>query len=199
MDGGGARRIPLGTEAGRPVVNRQVSLRLRSTDETRLVDEACAGSARARGELFRRHWDAAWARAYALTGRRADAEDVVQDAFERAFGALERFDRRASFRTWLLRIVTNRALDLLKGQRRQVPLGEHGVEWVDAVGRRGVLQGAVARLSPDRRLVVVMRYWLDLAPGEIAEHLGVPEGTVNSRLARALAELRSFLEVDDVA
>jgi len=176
-----------------------MSFRPRRADDARLVEEACSGSAGARGELFARHWDAAWARAYAVTGRRADAEDVVQDAFVRAFGALERFDRRASFRTWLLRIVTNRALDLLKSQRRLVSLGDHEVDWIDAAGRRGELQRAVARLPEERRLVVVMRYWLDMGPAEIAEQLGVPEGTVNSRLARALAELRGALEVDDVA
>ena len=167
-----------------------------------LVASARQGSPRARGMLFARHWDCAWARAYAITGRRQMAEDVGQDAFERAFASLEGFDGRSAFRTWLLRIVTNRALDVVKRESRVVSLdsvAEPVIDWVDATGERGALQREVARLPLERRLAVVMRYWLDMPVAEIAEALSVPEGTVHSRLARALAELRSRLEVDDVA
>lgn len=171
-------------------------------EDARLVGRARAGSAQARRELVERDWDVAWSRALALVGRRAVAEDVVQDAFERALRGLEGVEGRSAFRTWLLRIVTNRTLDLLRAERRTVSLGEEAVpagEWVDASGRRGVMQAAVAGLTEKRRQVVVMRYWLDLSPAEIAAALGVPEGTVSSRLARALASLRQTLEVDDVA
>lgn len=166
-----------------------------------LAAKAHRGSSRARGRLFQRNWDVAWARAYAVTGRREMAEDVIQDAFERASASLDGFDGRAAFRSWLLRIVTNRALDVMKREARMVPLdsvAEPAVDWVDASGEQGTLQRAVAALPDDRRVAVVMRYWLDMPVAEIADALSLPEGTVLSRLARALADLRTHLGADDV-
>jgi RNA polymerase sigma-70 factor, ECF subfamily len=186
---------------GPPVVYCPMTATARRDDpDQQLVEKAREGSSRARARLFQRNWDAAWARAYAVTGRREMAEDVTQDAFERAFAALEGFDGRAAFRTWLLRIVTNRALDVVKREARVVPLdsiAEPAVDWVDASGDRGAMQQAVATLPTDRRVVVVMRYWLDMPVTEIAASLSVPEGTVHSRLARALDDLRSHLGAHD--
>ena len=72
--------------------------------------------------LFERHWGGAWRLARTVSGRRDMADDIVQDAFERAFAALGRFDQSRPFAPWLHRIVINRALDLLRSERRLVGL-----------------------------------------------------------------------------
>ena len=162
-----------------------------------LVARARGGSRDAAAELFERYWGAAWRAAYAVTGRRAMADDVAQDAFERAFAALGRFDERRPFGPWLHRIVVNRALDLLRSERRLV--GEAAEpEWVDVREGDVALLDAVSALPLQRRVVVVLRFGLGLTPSAIAEVLGVPVGTVSSRLARALDQLRAQYEESDV-
>lgn len=162
-----------------------------------LVARARGGSREAAAELFERYWGAAWRAAYAVTGRRAMADDVAQDAFERAFAALGRFDERRPFGPWLHRIVVNRALDLLRSERRLV--GEVvEAEWVDVRDGDVALLDAVSALPLQRRVVVVLRFGLGLTPSAIAEVLGVPVGTVSSRLARALDQLRAQYEESDV-
>src|ERR1043165_7611329 len=89
-------------------------------DDAVLVRAARAGDRDSASELFRRHWSGAWRAAYGISGRRALADDVASDAFERAFAALSRFDERRPFAPWLHRIVVNRALDLLRAERRLV-------------------------------------------------------------------------------
>jgi len=168
--------------------------------DAKLVQLARRGSRDAAAELFARHWRSAWRAAYVLSGRRELADDVAQDAFERAFAALGRFDERRPFGPWLHRIVINRCLDLLRTERRMaasdVELGR--IEWHDvASGDRDLLE-AIADLSLQRRVVVVLRYGLGYTPTAIAELLDVPVGTVNSRLARALDDLRRRYEVNDV-
>ncbi len=166
-------------------------------DEAALVRGAQAGSRDAAEELFTRHWDRAWRTALAVTGRREAADDVAQTAFERAFGALGGFDAGRPFGPWLHRIVVNAALDAVRRERRLVlvpdpPEGPAGGEDPGA-GDRGAL-AALARLGPDRRVVVALRYILDYRPNEIAEMLDIPVGTVNSRLTHGVAELREALE-----
>src|SRR5438876_9017166 len=93
---------------------------MRMRSDARLVELARYGSRDEAGELFTRHWRAAWRAAYVITGRREFADDVAQDAFERAFAALSRFDESRPFGPWLHRIVVNRCLDLLRTERRLV-------------------------------------------------------------------------------
>lgn len=168
---------------------------LPGTADSTLVTRARAGAAGAAEELFRRHWRDAWRRAYAVTGRREAADDVAQDAIVHALGRLDDLADGDRFGAWLNAIVTRRAIDLLRRERRLVDLdaaGEPVAEWPGADDEDG-LRPAVAALDPDRRAVIVMRYWLDLTPPEIAEALDVPLGTVHSRLGRALADLRAAL------
>ncbi|MGN6380637.1 MAG: RNA polymerase sigma factor [Gaiellales bacterium] len=161
------------------------------------VVRAREGSHDAAGELFRRHWAGAWRLARAVTGRHDMADDIAQDSFERAFAALSRFDRSRPFAPWLHRIVVNRALDLLRSERRLVGLESADRvegEWRDVRGEDAALLEAVAALNPQRRVVIVLRYGLGYPPPEIAALLGLPVGTVHSRLARALDELRDLRE-----
>ena len=167
---------------------------MRPSDD-QLLEAIRDGSRTAWGDLFSRHADAAWRTAFAIVHDHARAEDVVQDAFVRAIRAAERFDRSRPFRPWLLRIVTNRALDVLRHEQFATPGDIDHADVIQSDDDPADIRGAIARLDPDRRVVVVLRYWLDLSPTEIADRLGVPVGTVGSRLARALAELGADLEV----
>lgn len=158
------------------------------------------GDREAAAALFRRYWRDAWRAAYAVTGRRALADDVAADGFERAFAALDRFDERRPFAPWLHRIVANRALDVLRAERRMAyeePLEPADLRAEQHGGDRGLL-AAVAELAVERRVVVVLRYGVGMTPKQIAATLDVPVGTVNSRLARALEDLRETVEVERV-
>jgi RNA polymerase sigma-70 factor, ECF subfamily len=159
-----------------------------------LVAASARGSRDAAAELFSRHWPGAWRLAWGITGRREMADDVAQDAFERAFAALARFDRARPFAPWLHRIVVNRALDLLRRERRLVGLDR--AESIpdpaaDVSADTRALLDAITSLSEQRRVVVMLRFGLGYTPREMAGMLGVPVGTIHSRLARALEDLRA--------
>jgi len=168
---------------------------MRAPTDGELVVRARTGSRDAAAELFSRHWAGAWRMARAVTGRRDMADDVAQDAFERAFAALSRFDERRPFAPWLHRIVVNRSLDLMRSERRLVGIDSieriEG-EWRDAGAEDRALLQAVSGLSPQRRVAIVLRYGVGLAPAEIADLLGLPVGTIHSRLARGLEDLRGL-------
>ena len=142
-----------------------------------------------------------------MVGDRALADDAAQDAIQRAFSALDRFDEMRPFGPWLKRIAVNRAIDLLRRDGGPHPLedddatlhawalGEHAEEDVRLWG----VTDAVSALDPPKRAVVVLHSWLDLSVEEIAGVLGLPVGTVASRLSRALSELRLALTEERVA
>src|SRR3954453_167215 len=158
-----------------------------------LVRAAQNGSVDALEELFRRYWSGSHRAAYLVVDDAALAEDVAQGAFLSAVRPLPRFDRRRPFGPWLHRIVVNRAIDHARARevRREVPadaLGEAGsLDARDAPS--GEVLAALAALAPDQRAVIVMRHLLGFTPGEIAAALGLPRGTVNSRLRRGLDAL----------
>jgi RNA polymerase sigma-70 factor, ECF subfamily len=127
----------------------------------------------------------------------AAAEDIAQEAFLSALRALPRFDRSRPLRPWLHRIVVNRAIDWARARRlrREVDaeaLPEPAAPPLDP--GLGAFGAALAGLTPDHRAVIVMRYLLELTPGEIAAALELPRGTVNSRLRRGLDALGGVLE-----
>jgi RNA polymerase sigma-70 factor, ECF subfamily len=170
--------------------------------EGALVRAAQRGSAPAMEELFRRHWPRAHRAAFLVVHDAAAAEDVAQEAFLAAVRALHRFDRRRPFGPWLHRIVVNRAIDYARARevRRDVPADAvaeavAGGACLPAAPSDDVL-GALATLAPDQRAVIVMRHLLDFTPGEIAAALGLPRGTVNSRLRRGLDALADPLRAE---
>jgi RNA polymerase sigma-70 factor, ECF subfamily len=163
--------------------------------ERALIRGAQAGSKADLEELFRRHWPPAYRAAYYVVYDRAAAEDIAQEAWLSAIRALDRFDRRRPFGPWLHRIVVNRAIDWARARalRKEIEASAEGPAAEGAehdLAARDELDAALATLSPERRAVVVLRYMLDYTPGEIAELLELPRGTVNSRLRRALDELQ---------
>lgn len=158
--------------------------------------KARAGDAKAADEVAARHVRQAWRAAYGITGRADLADEAVQDGFERAFGALDRFDLSRPFAPWLNRIVVNRALSLVTRARPTVEFDEfHHSRGDDRLESHREVFDALTRIDPDRRAVVVMRIVAGLTPDETAAALGVPVGTVHSRLHRGLADLRAALEV----
>jgi RNA polymerase sigma-70 factor, ECF subfamily len=179
---------------------------VRRRPDTELVVLAREGSTEAAGALFDRYWVLAWRTAYAVTADQALADDAGQEAFVKAFAALERFDDTQPFAPWLKRIAINAAVDSLRRSRRlEVVHDEDSIFHAWALGesaeddlRRWAVADAVAALGAGKRVVVVLHYWLDLPLEEIAGVLGLPIGTVASRLARAKDELRSVLEAERV-
>jgi RNA polymerase sigma-70 factor (ECF subfamily) len=163
-----------------------------------LVRAAQRGSQEAIEALFRRHWRQAHRAAYLVVRDPDAAEDIAQEAFLSALRALDRFDRRRPFRPWLHRIVVNRAIDHARARTLRREVGEDAVAEPAApeahFGIDADLSAALADLDPEQRAAVVLRYLLDYTPGEISRMLGVPRGTVNSRLRRGLDHLADTLE-----
>ncbi len=162
--------------------------------ERALVRDAQRGSVAALEQLFRLHWPRAYRAALGVVGDAAAAEDIAQESFLAAVRALDRFDRRRPFGPWLHRIVVNRAIDWARARSLRREIGIEGLAEPAASeragsGRADELAVALASLGVEQRAVIVLRYLLDYTPGEIAELLDLPRGTVNSRLRRGLDRL----------
>jgi RNA polymerase sigma-70 factor (ECF subfamily) len=163
-------------------------------DERAWVRGAQRGSIADFEALFRHHWPRAYRAAYLVVHDSAGAEDIAQEAFLAAVRNLDRFDRRRPFGPWLHRIVVNRAIDWSRARTLRRESGEAGLASVPAAPppdnpHSRTLAAALAELSPEHRAVIVLRHLLEYTPGEIAELLGIPRGTVNSRLRRGLDQL----------
>jgi RNA polymerase sigma-70 factor (ECF subfamily) len=142
--------------------------------------------------LYRLHWPRAYRAAYLVVHDAAGAEDIAQEAFLAAVRALDRFDRRRPFGPWLHRIVVNRAIDWSRARalRGEVEANDAIAAEPDAPDGLPQLVRALGALPPDQRAVIVLRHLLEYTPGEIAELLDLPRGTVNSRLRRGLDALQ---------
>jgi len=176
--------------------------------ETAVVRAAQAGDEAAFGTIVRSYQRAVYRVAYGFTRNAADADDLAQETFLRAWRSLGSFRAGEPLYPWLARIATNLAISLHRRRRRRPeqsiePLVEAGMQWgveddpADHVARRERderLEAALAGLSEDHRAVLVLRAVEDLSYAEIATVLGVPPGTVMSRLARARGELKKRLE-----
>jgi RNA polymerase sigma-70 factor (ECF subfamily) len=161
--------------------------------------------------LVERHRDLAFRVAYLVTGSAADAEDAAQEGFVKAYTQIRRFKPGSPFRPWLLKIVGNEARNRRRSEGRRLahelraasradpsseaPRPDTEAERSDIDTR---LLAAVNRLPTKERLVVGLRYFLELSEAETATVAGVPRGTVKSRVSRALGRLRSELEDLDV-
>jgi len=171
--------------------------RTRPRSERALVREAARGSHAALDELFERCWPGAYRAAFLIVQDHAAAEDIAQEALVAAVRNLHRFDRRRPLTPWLHRIVVNRAIDWTRMRRVRAEVFEAHDEASDLVSSSltDPVRAALARLAPEQRAVVVLRYLLEYTPGEIANLLELPRGTVNSRLRRALDSLEKELDL----
>jgi len=166
--------------------------------ERSLIKGALAGSESDVEVLFRRHWPRAYRAAFLIVHDHAGAEDIAQEAFVAAIHRLDRFDRRRPFGPWLGAIVANRAIDWVRARAAKREIADAGAEPASSpdrpLGRYSEeVLAALAALTPEHRAVVVLRYVLEYTPGEIANALELPRGTVNSRLRRGLDVLEARL------
>src|SRR5919107_3792495 len=154
------------------------------TDDALLIALAQRGSLDAVAELFERYWPVAWQAAYAVSGSAARADDAAQDAIQRAFASIDRFELGRPFAPWIRRIAANRAIDELRRDNRLAELAGDGAELAaigpDSPETPAGLAALVRRLPHDKRIVVVLRYWLDYSLDEISETPEIPFGTVAS-------------------
>ena len=173
-------------------------------DEAALLARVRGGDRDAYAAVVRRHSSIA-IRTAALLGAGAEAEDVAQEAFVKAYAALGRFRPEASFRPWLLAIVANEARNLHRTVRRradreQRPLADVPVdgpaERLEVRERQQVVRQALDLLPADQRDVLVCRYLLELDERETATVLRLSPGTVKSRTSRGLRRLRAGLTAD---
>jgi RNA polymerase sigma-70 factor (ECF subfamily) len=179
-------------------------------DEAQLVERARRGDLDAYDDLVRAHQEAAFRAAYLITHDAAEAQDAAQEAFIRAYAALDRFDVRRPFRPWLLRIATNAALNRVKAaQRRTAMIERYGTRAMDTPNsptiearvlrreRSRRVWSAVGQLKPADQQLIVLRYFFELSETELAQAFDVAGGTIKSRLHRALAKLRDAIRADD--
>lgn len=173
-------------------------------EERDLVEQARHGDAAAYAELVRRYQEIAFRTAYLVTGDASDAEDAIQDGFIKAFYALDRFKRDAPFRPWLLRIVTNEALNRTRSARRRARLSlrfagarpsggaapSPEVTALEHELHQELIDG-LAALDERDRIVIAYRYFVEMTEAEMAVALDCPRGTVKSRLSRAMRRLRT--------
>jgi RNA polymerase sigma-70 factor, ECF subfamily len=172
-------------------------------DERAWIRGAQDGSVADLEALFRHHWPHAYRAAYLVVHDAAAAEDIAQESFLAAVRNLGRFDRRRPFGPWLHRIVVNRAIDWSRARALRREIGDAPLQIAAApvppdASHTHELAEALGELSPEHRAVIVLRHLLDYTPGEIAELLDLPRGTVNSRLRRGLDTLAGRLDRADV-
>lgn len=186
-----------------------------NADDHRLIAECLAGNPNSFGELVRRHQDRLYNTVFRLVGNAEDALDVVQESFLSAYQSLGSFKGDALFFTWLYRIAINTAISLRRKKKNLLRIynpgeGKHcepsdpseesqpgrAIELAEEEQR---LHRALSRLSVEHRTVLVLKELEGQKYEDMAEALGVPVGTIRSRLHRARLELRELLEQDDRA
>lgn len=153
---------------------------------------------------MRRHEDAAFRAAYLVLRDADDAADAAQEALVRAHRGIRSFKPGRQFRPWLLRIAVNQALNMRKSRQRRTAAAERLAaaappreisieESVMDRERARALWSALESLREDERMVLYLRYFLEMPERELAEYLGCAPGTVKSRLHRALRRLRDVI------
>ena len=175
-------------------------------DEPTLIRRAAAGDAEAWEPLVLEYQQAVFRLAYLLLGDADEAEDIAQETFMRAWNHLKRFDTARRLKPWLLSIAANLSRNRRRSASRYVsalmrafreeprptPLEEKNTRRAEA----DELWRAVQQLDLPDQQIVYLRYFLDLPVSETAEALQIAEGTVKSRLSRALEKLRRIIHAD---
>ena len=174
-----------------------------------LIAAAQKGDAGAFAEIVRRYQRAVYRVGYALTRNGSDADDLAQETFVRAWGAIGRFELGQPLYPWLARIATNLAFSLFRTRKRRPetplePLIEAGRQWgveddpAEHTARSEQaqrLRECFGELAPEHQAVLALRAINDLSYDEIARTLNIPIGTVMSRLSRARVELKKHLQM----
>ncbi len=180
---------------------------LRELADEDLMELITAGEARAFEVIFDRHSGAAFSLAYRMCGRRAMAEDVVQEAFLSLWRTGARYDRRrGSVRTWVLGVVHNRAIDAFRrgvvresrnvsdeGLAEQLPAVERTDTEVARRDEASRVRSALGELPAEQRQVIELAYFGGFTHSEISEMLALPAGTVKGRMRLGLTKMRMAL------
>ena len=174
------------------------------TTTTDVVSDATVQAAvRGDRDAYREIYQATSERVYRLMTRmvgRQEADDLTQQVFLQAFRKIGQFNGQSKFKTWLYRLATNEALQSLRRSKRRAAqelLNEPTIVFddpVEAAEEIRLVQDALGQLTPELRTIISLKEDSGLSYQEIAEAIGVPEGTVGSRLNRARRELRAILE-----
>ena len=169
-----------------------------------LIEQCLSGDQVAWEAIVRQNWRKVFNVAYKFVGKHDEAEDLTQDIFLKIFKALATFDRRANFQTWIISISRNLCIDHYRSVRKERQTIAREVDTNDlqpasrertpyAVAEhqdlRAMLRQALQRLPGTLRTAVVLRDLQELSYQEIADRLGLPEGTVKSRINRGRLEL----------
>ena len=176
--------------------------------DAELVARTRAGDADAFGALVSRYYDACWRFAYHMLGERADADDVVQDAFLRAYLAIGRYDERDQFRGWLFRILTNQCRNAITSRSRRTRRFVQDEVAIESAAtptlglQLGVEDAALARalaqLDPLQREALLLKYAEGLEYTEMSRMTGVGESALKMRVKRGSERLRAILGKLDV-
>lgn len=175
------------------------------TEEAVLIEAAKSGDQEAFRHIVERYQGAVHNLAYRMLGTPEEAEDAAQEIFVRLYRQLGRYDPARKFSTWTLAIATNYCIDQLRRRRMQLVPLENIIPWArsrdsgpegEALSSesRDEMQRLLKRLPEKYRAPLVLRYWEDLSCAEIAEILGVPEGTIKTQIHRARKQLGKMLE-----
>ena len=173
-------------------------------EEALLISRARDGDQEAFRQLVERYQGAVYNLAYRMLGDPGDAEDAAQEIFVRIYRQLGRYDPARKFSTWTLAIATNYCIDQLRRRRMQLVPLENIIPWARAreagpegeaitQEQRDEVQRLIARLPEKYRAPLVLRYFDELSCAEIAEVLGMPEGTVKTQIHRARKALGKLL------
>jgi RNA polymerase sigma-70 factor (ECF subfamily) len=169
-----------------------------------LIERCLKGDQTAWETIVRLYWRKVFNIAYKFVGRHDEAEDLTQDVFLKLFKSIKTFDRRANFSTWLISVSRNLCIDHYRSVRREHDAVTHDIDVVTLAqpstidspyallerrDRVALLRAALDKLAPSLRMAVMLRDIQELSYQEIAERLGVPEGTVKSRINRGRTEL----------
>ena len=173
-------------------------------NELLLISRARGGDREAFGELVEQYRDNVYRLAYRMCGNTYDADEAAQEAFVAAWRALPNFRGDAKFSTWLYRLTTNAAIDVMRREKRHQTVGDGEMievaddadspqETVERTEQQEAVQEALSTLSEEYREVLLLRYMEELDYAEIAEVLQLPSGTVKSRINRAKVALKTAL------
>lgn len=187
---------------------------VRSVTESELVQAAQKGSQDAFAQLVEQNQGKIYSLCYRMTGNPEDAADLTQEAFLNAWRGLSKFGGQSSFSTWLYRLASNACIDFLRREKRRSALsmtldegdGEESREAelpderytpereLERKEIHRALQEGLLSLSPEHREVLLLRETEELSYAEISQCLGLEEGTVKSRIARARMSLKDYLQ-----
>lgn len=183
---------------------------MKRAEEQRLLRRAAAGDRDACEQCIRAHQDSVYAYLLRLSGRPDVAEDIAQEAFVRVLLNLDRYDPRYRFSTWLFTIARRLYINACQKLKPVYDTDAASSSWTGArpdlamdrsewdTGARDALQRSLMQLSPEQREIIVLFHQHDWSIAQVAEHMGMPEGTVKSHLHRGRRRLRVALaELED--